>query len=589
MKNTIAFLTFFLFMCFSGFAQVSISTGNSTPDQSAMLDVQSSLRGVLLPRVSLTAANIAAPIVSPAVGLIIYNTAAAGTTPNNVHAGYYQWDGTKWVAVSPPNGVNIGDMLYWSGTQWLTVPVGTNGQVLTLNNGIPVWVPSSSAVPQLPALVTNAASGISAVSAISGGIVSDGGAPVTARGMCWSSSHNPTTADFKTTDGAGAGSFSSNLTGLTVNRSYFARAWATNSVGTSYGNEIGFTTLNGVIGLTTHVVASIKAISAVSGGTITNDEGLGIIAKGVCWSTSPNPTIADSKTTDGTGSGTFSSILTGLTVSTLYHVRAYATNSVGTSYGNEVSFTTQTGAISLTTNAITNITGTRAVSGGYISGDGGDSVLARGVCWGITANPTIANNITINNSDTGTFTSDLTGMALNTTYFVRAYATNNVGTCYGNELSFKTALFPSVGDYYQGGIVFYVDGTGHHGLIAATTDQAGGPWGCSGTSIPGTSTAIGTGQANTTAIVNLCSSPNIAARQCDLLEMNGYSDWFLPSLDELNQMFLNSDLTGPFGNDYYWCSSEASTTNAWIMHSIFRIPYSVSKSTMCYVRAARAF
>jgi hypothetical protein len=96
-------------------------------------------KGFLPPRVALSALNSALPVIAPAEGLLVYNTAVAGTPPNNVRAGYYCWGGTKWMPVAPPQGTNVGDMQYWNGTQWVGVPAGLNGQVLTLTNGIPVW------------------------------------------------------------------------------------------------------------------------------------------------------------------------------------------------------------------------------------------------------------------------------------------------------------------------------------------------------------------------------------------------------------------------------------------------------------------
>ena len=97
--------------------------------------------------------------------------------------------------------------------------------------------------------------------------------------------------------------------------------------------------------LTTGNLYSITPTTAYCGGDITNDGGATVTARGVCWSTTQNPTIADSKTTDGTGTGTFTSAITGLTATTTYYVRAYATNSAGTSYGDELSFKTYTGTV----------------------------------------------------------------------------------------------------------------------------------------------------------------------------------------------------------------------------------------------------
>jgi len=191
--------------------------------------------------------------------------------------------------------------------------------------------------------------------------------------------------------------------------------------------------------LLTSVVIDIAYKTAVSGGTIASDGGTSITSRGVCWGTSPNPTISDSKTSDGSGTGTFVSNLTGLTQGTTYHLRAYATNSVGTAYGNEVIFTTIATTVPvLTTASAATIKYTTATSGGEISLDGGEVVTARGVCWSLNTNPTISDSKTSDGSGTGTFVSNLTGLTQGTTYYLRAYATNSVGTAYGNEVVFKT-------------------------------------------------------------------------------------------------------------------------------------------------------
>jgi len=120
-------------------------------------------------------------------------------------------------------------------------------------------------------------------------------------------------------------------------------------------------------------------------------------------------------------------------------VRAYATNSASTAYGNEISFTTSPVVVpTLTTTAAIAITLTTATAGGNITADGGGAVTARGTCWAITANPTVANSKTSDATGTAVFTSNLTGLLPGTTYHIRAYATNSAGTGYGNQLSFTT-------------------------------------------------------------------------------------------------------------------------------------------------------
>ncbi|MCX6246457.1 MAG: hypothetical protein NTW10_01880 [Bacteroidetes bacterium] len=488
MKAKILFLISIVLVFWSSetIGQVSISTDGSAPDGSAMLDIKSTSKGFLLPRVALTSSDAPDPVSSPATGLILYNTATFGTPPNNVTPGYYCWSGTRWIPVAPPQGTHVGDLLCWDGVQWTCLPPGSDGSALIVTSGMPGWGQISA---EIPTLQTYPASSITALAAFGGGNVVDGRAIVTERGVCWSTSANPTTSDNRTSDGLGCGTFTSTLTGLTANTIYYIRAYATNSVGTGYGNEVSFTT--GAIALTTTSASSVTCNSAVSGGNITNDGGNAITARGVCWSTSSNPTTTDSHTTDGSGTGFFTSSLTGLTQTTMYYVRAYATNGIGTSYGNEISFT--------------------------------------------------------------------------------------------------TSMFFYIGQSYGGGIVFYLDGSGQHGLISSTIDQSPAPWGCYGTSIAGTSFVLGSGQTNTTLIINGCPTPGIAARVCDDLVLNGYSDWFLPSKDELTQMYLQKTVIGGFANDYYWTSSQSTSNWAILQYFGDGTRYFGVKSTPRVVRAIRAF
>ncbi len=319
--------------------------------------------------------------------------------------------------------------------------------------GLIIFLTSCEEVPTIPTVSTTDVSEITQTSATSGGdVTDDGNAEVTARGVCWSTDENPTTADSKTSDGSGTGSFTSTLTSLTPATEYFVRAYATNSEGTAYGNQVSFT--SGAIQLatlTTDVVSSITQTTAVSGGNITDNGGADITARGVCWSISQSPTLDDSKTEDGTGTGTFTSNITGLSPGTTYYVRAYASNSAGTAYGNEVSFDTEPIHLAtLTTDAVSSITQTTAVSGGNITDDGGGNITVRGVCWSISQSPTINDNYTDDGAGTGAFTSNITGLNTGTTYYVRAYATNEAGTAYGNEVSFTTEpLTDADGNFYK--------------------------------------------------------------------------------------------------------------------------------------------
>jgi len=252
----------------------------------------------------------------------------------------------------------------------------------------------------------------------------------------------------------------------------------------------------------------------------------------------------------------------------------------------------------ITTTTISSISSGTAMSGGNIISDGGAPIIARGVCWSPSTNPTIA--LTTKTSDatgTGTFTSSITGLTIGSIYYVRAYATNSVGTSYGEELCF-TAL--TIGDYYKGGQVAYILKSGDpgfipgeaHGIIAASDDQGTGKnWCASCTSVSGiftgaTGTALGTGNLNTLMIVSYLGMD--AAQICSDLSLNGYSDWYLPSKDELNKIYVNRSYLNCSTNPY-WSSSEINSTEVWAQRFSDGVMVTMWKNMSFSVRAIRAF
>jgi hypothetical protein len=291
----------------------------------------------------------------------------------------------------------------------------------------------------LPTLTTSSATGITYTQVTLGGnISSDGGATVTERGICISTSPNPTTLNKVIEGNTGIGSFNLTDTGLNPTTLYYVRAYAINSVGTAYGNQITFSTTTATVpSITTTSITSITQTTALSGGSITDGGGSNITIKGVCWSLNSNPTISESYTSDGSGSSSWVSSLTGLTANTLYYVRAYATNLSGTGYGDQLSFTTSATIPSLSTTAVT-LDITTAISGGNTINDGGSVITIKGVCWSLNSNPTISDSYTSDGSGTSLYSSTLSGLTQNTTYHVRAYATNSIGTGYGSDVQFTT-------------------------------------------------------------------------------------------------------------------------------------------------------
>ncbi len=407
---------------------------------------------------------------------------------------------------------------------------------------------------------------------------SSAGTGITARGICYATTQNPTIANSSASSGNGAGDFNSNLGGLMPATTYYARAFATNSSGTGYGNQISFTTLPSLdIVATTGTSSNLGSTTADVSGFVS---GTNITSRGICFSTSQNPTMANSVANAGTGSGSFTANLTGLTPSTNYYARAFGSGPAGTSYGNQISFTTQaaqplgititfkvdisnylTAGNTLGANGIriagnfadrgatvngnamanwtpsdpfsgmndegnniwsTDITfpsnstgqtltykfvnndwGTNEgtdptntiVSGGCGVDDGtgnvnrtlvipasvqtlefcwdkctpcagtpsapivtsaaaataitsnsasisgtatGTGITARGVCYGTSQNPSIANTVSNAGTGEGSFTANLSGLSPATLYYARAFATNASGTSYGSEISFTT-------------------------------------------------------------------------------------------------------------------------------------------------------
>lgn len=358
--------------------------------------------------------------------------------------------------------------------------------------------------------------------------------------------------------------------------------------------------------LTTAAITSVTWTTASSGGgSVSSDGGATVLERGICWSTSANPTTAENKMasyTFGTGNYTVPSQLTSLLPDTSYYVRGYAINSAGTGYGLPESFTTNAASAPITT-VISDINATTAVSGVTTVPDSGVIISESGICWSTSINPTIADSHTAGASGANI---NLTSLTYATIYYVRAYATNQGGTVYGNELSLKTVGYSAPDGH---GIIFYDKGSTSDGwryLEAAPIDQNGGItwWGTwvNGTSqgvCDGfvTSSAVGTGKANTTAIVTAQGAGSYAASSCTSYAGGGNSDWFLPSRDELHLMYTNLKTPGIstfVTSPGYWSSTKSNALYAYgNAHAEYFQSTSIQSiyptyNTFC-VRAARRY
>ena len=472
------------------YAQVGI--GTATLDVSTVLDVQSTTKGFLLPRMTETERD---NIASPAAGLVVWCT-------NCSLEGELQFfNGSAWTKSGVLPGTVQGQMRYWNGTDWAVIPSGSEGQVLTYANGVPTWTEFGNSLPDAPTIGTVVAGNAQAT------------VPFTAPSSDGSSAITSYTATSSPGGITGiisqSGSGSITVTGLTNGSAYTFSVTATNAIGTSAASD----TSNSVV---------------------------------------PTTTIPDAPT-------------------------------IGTVVaGNQQATVPFTAPSSDGGSAITSYTATSSPGG--ITG-------------------------TISQSGSGSIT--VTGITNGTAYTFSVTATNAIGTSAASDASSSIIPVSPVGDFYQGGVIFYLfeaGDTGYvagetHGLIAAVADQSSGiRWYKGSYSTTGaTATAIGAGSANTDTIITVqgATETSYAAGLARAYTGGGYTDWFLPSKDELIKMYLKKgDINttalanggSNFANVYYWSSTEAGKYDAWIKFFSNANSQGFGDKSFTYnVRAVRAF
>ncbi len=192
----------------------------------------------------------------------------------------------------------------------------------------------------------------------------------------------------------------------------------------------------------TNSSSEITSTSAKIWGEVVEEGTSSALERGFVYSEkNPSPSTSDNKVSSGFGKGEYSLVLTKLTPKTKYYFKAYASNQTGISYGDAKDFTTleDLKLPTLTTSPSTNITYNSCTTGGVISSNGGAAVLEKGVVFSTSSNPTVTNNKLISNDSNNSFSLVLTGLIENTTYYARAFATNSVGTNYGEQIVFTTS------------------------------------------------------------------------------------------------------------------------------------------------------
>jgi len=345
----------------------------------------------------------------------------------------------------------------------------------SVNLGVITALPTSIASPTA---TTNAATSIVSTEAILNGSVNANGSTTTVTFEYGTTTSYGTTvtAEESPVTGSSATSVSYSLSGLTAGTTYHYRIVGVNTGGTTNGDDLTFTTLK-LSSVATQAISNISTNSVIANGNIT---GLGIpspTSYGFCWSTSPNPTTANSKLDKGSISdtGAFSATLTGLGIYTRYYVRAYSINGAGTSYGEQLSFTTKGIVANVTLYEINEIEPASAIGKCSITNLGFPNATAYGICWNTSPNPTMFNS-KIHDlgtpTTTGAFYASITGLEPNTVYYARAYAANGEGVAYSAEVSFKTAKSDPTISWANPSDIFY--GTALGGLQLNATSNVEG-------------------------------------------------------------------------------------------------------------------
>ncbi|MEI6143412.1 MAG: fibronectin type III domain-containing protein [Mariniphaga sp.] len=539
-KAIYATVILLLFAC-SVFAQsVGINADGSSPNSKAMLDVSSTTKGLLPPRMTY-AQKIA--ITSPPAGLMVWCT----------------------------NCGTFGELQVFNGAAWTNLIGGAaSGSV----PGAPTGVSATAGDGQASVSFTQPAS--------------NGGSPITT----YTATSNP--GSFTgTLSQAGSGTIT--VAGLTNGTPYTFTVKATNINGTGAASD------------PSNSVTPATVPGAPTGVSATAGNGQASVSFTAPASNGGSPITSYTATSDPgnitgilnqAGSGTIT--VSGLTNGTAYTFTVTATNSKGT------------GAASTASNSVTPATVPGApIIGTATSGTGQASVpfTAPGSNGGSTITSYTATstpgNFTGTLTQAGSGTITVTGLTPGTTYTFTVTATNAIGTGAASAASNSVTPVASlaIGQSYGGGILAYILQPGDpnyisgetHGLIAATADQGGPEWGCYNTSISGAKgTALGTGRQNTVDILAGCPTTGIAARLCDdysiTVDGTTYSDWYLPSKDELAKLYAMKVLGfGGFENWDYWSSSEWDVRNAWYHRFTNDYQTGTGKSNWCLVRAVRSF
>ena len=499
-------------------------------------------------------------------------------------------NGTSWTQVKTISG-SLSNVGYGNGTY---VAVGS-GCIFTSTDAS-TWTSRTSPTAAFLQGVAYG-NGIFVAVAFTGAIIKS-----TDNGVSWTSVTSGTSSDLNGV-AYGNGYFYAVGTGGLILKSTDGTTWSSEASGVTdnlwgidYGNgyfvatgENGAITVNNVPAkptITTTAASSITINSVTLGGDATEDGSLTVVEKGVVYalsSANTNPQIEGTGVTKVAystgGTGSFNQPISSLSQGTSYHYNAYATNSQGTSYGTATSFTTLK-ASTVTTQAVNNIGTTTATGNGNLTDLGVPNPTAHGVCWNTTGTPSISNSITDNGtkSSTGTFTASMTGLTANTTYHVRAFATNTAGTSYGDEMDFTTLTAGtwtgttssdwSTAANWAGGAVptsatdVTIPDVTNDPIIGATTTAS-----CNNLTVTGSLTIESSAAGNGSLIVSGTPSGNVIYNR----HLTGGASWHLiaaPVSGQSIQTFVQAAGNGIATNsDKYGVGQYTENTNVWNLYT----------------------
>jgi uncharacterized protein (TIGR02145 family) len=480
---------------------------------------------------------------------------------------------------------------------------------------------------KLPTLTTTGVTAITASTASGGGTISsDGGAAITVRGVCWGLTEGPTTSDTKTSDGTGKGQFTSSLTGLAAGTSYHIRAYATNSAGTAYGEDMTFVTLGQAPLATTLAATNITSSGATLNGTITANDLATTVTFEYGTTTSYGLTAnATPSEVTGNAATNASANISGLSPGVTYHFRIKAINSLGTVYGSDLTFMTSASVPIATTMAASNTTSSGATLNGNVNANGAATTIS--FEYGLTASygQTVSG---VPSQIPATYNvavyAAVSGLSSSTTYHFRVKAVNSAGTSYGSDLTFTTSGGTTTVSDIDGNVyntvtigtqtwfkenlkvTKYTDGTAIPNITdnTAWSSASSGAY-CDYSNTPSTSAIYGRlynwyvvtttnskkvcpsgwhapSDAEWTTLVTYLGGELVAGGK---MKETGTSHWLTPNASATNSSGFTGlpagyrSETGTFGlsgnSGYWWSSTEGGTTFGWDRYLYYNNAYVV--------------